>query len=363
MRSIFLMIIGLLVFVAPKLVSAEAMHLSVTNPQQVMVADIVNIPGKFVAKNEIAIGSPLQQQRVTAVFVEEGEWVEKGQLLATLESPLQSAAVKQLQAETEKATAYIKQQQALTTQSQKELQRLAPLAKTGVISANEFGKVKSEALSQQALLEASRAELRQLQAQLTREQSQEDKSKIIAPVSGVISERYAMNGTLSDNALLFKLIENNEIEFEAAAHSSELARIRGSNPVVIQLAEDRGFLGKLRYLSPKIDSLTQLGKIRVALNEAGQNIRVGQIATLVYTNTPETQITLPYSAIRTEEKGERFIFTVAQGVVTKQKVQTGKIQNGRVEIISPLATDLDVITYAQAFLSPDDIVIPVKDSQ
>ena len=363
MRSIFLMIAGLLVLIAPTLACAEAMRLSVTNPQQTMAIDVVNIPGKFVAKNEVSIGSPLQQQRVTAVFVEEGEWVEKGQLLATLESPLQSAAVKQLQAETEKATAYIKQQQALTAQSQKELQRLMPLAKTGVISANEFGKAKSEALSQQALLEASRAELRQLQAQLTREQSQEDKSKIIAPVSGVISERYAMNGTLSDNALLFKLIENNEIEFEAAAHSSELARIRGSNPVVIQLSENKQLLGKLRYLSPKIESLTQLGKMRVALNEAPNSIRIGEIATLVYANSPEEQLTLPYSAIRTETNGERFVFTVTEGVVTKQKVQTGKIQNGRVEILSPLATNLDVVTYAQAFLSQDDIVIAVKDSQ
>ncbi|WP_247709290.1 hypothetical protein [Morganella morganii] len=46
-----------------------------------------------MAKNEIAIGSPLQQQTVTAVFAGEGQQMEKNQLLATLESPLQSAAV------------------------------------------------------------------------------------------------------------------------------------------------------------------------------------------------------------------------------------------------------------------------------
>jgi len=72
------------------------------HPQIVRSAPVITLPGKFVAKNEIVIGSPLQQQTVTAVFVEEGQPVEKNQLLATLESPLQNASVRQLQAETEK---------------------------------------------------------------------------------------------------------------------------------------------------------------------------------------------------------------------------------------------------------------------
>lgn len=342
---------------------AEEIRLSVTNPKNVMAVDVVSIPGKFVAKNEISIGSPLQQQMVTAVFVEEGEWVEKGQLLATLESPIQSAGVNQLKAEIDKAAAYIKQQEALSAQSQQELQRLSPLAKTGVISANEFGKAKSEAAAQSALLTASRAELRQLKAQLMREQSQEDKSKIIAPVSGVISERHAMNGTLSDNSLLFKLIENNELEFEAQAHPSELSRIVGSNPVVINLDENQSALGRLRYLSPKIDALTQLGKIRVALTEPTKQVRLGETGTMVYRNSPREQLSLPYSAIRTEPNGERYIFTVTDGKVAKQKIQIGKIQQGRVEVLTPLAPSLDVVAYAQAFLSDDDIIVPVKDSQ
>lgn len=342
---------------------AEEIRLSVTNPKNVIAVDVVSIPGKFVAKNEISIGSPLQQQMVTAVFVEEGEWVEKGQLLATLESPIQSAGVNQLKAEIDKAAAYIKQQEALSAQSQQELQRLSPLAKTGVISANEFGKAKSEAAAQSALLTASRAELRQLKAQLMREQSQEDKSKIIAPVSGVISERHAMNGTLSDNSLLFKLIENNELEFEAQAHPSELSRIVGSNPVVINLDENQSTLGKLRYLSPKIDALTQLGKIRVVLTEPTKQVRLGETGTMVYRNSPREQLSLPYSAIRTEPNGERYIFTVTDGKVAKQKIQIGKIQQGRVEVLTPLAPSLDVVAYAQAFLSDDDIIVPVKDSQ
>lgn len=117
---------------------ADDARVSVTHPQTVRSAPVITLPGKFVAKNEIAIGSPLQQQTVTAVFAEEGQQVEKNQLLATLESPLQSAAVRQLQAETEKAAAYIRQQSVLEAQSQRDLTRMTKLARSGVISASEF---------------------------------------------------------------------------------------------------------------------------------------------------------------------------------------------------------------------------------
>ncbi|WOB99913.1 MULTISPECIES: efflux RND transporter periplasmic adaptor subunit [unclassified Providencia] len=364
MKYTFLAILCSFIMMVAYGVQAEEIRLSVTHPQKIKVADTVSLPGQFVARNEISIGSPLQQQIVTAVFVEEGEWVEKGQLLATLESPIQSAAVQQLKAEIDKAAAYIKQQEALSRQSQSELQRLSPLAKTGVISANDFNKAKSETAAQHALLAASRAELRQLQAQLQREQSQEDKAKIIAPVAGVISERHAMSGTLSDNALLFKLIENNELEFEALAHPSELNRIVGSNPVTIQINDNKAVSGKLRFLAPKIEALTQLGKIRVTLTDPIKSMRLGETGTMRYTNSPREYISLPYSAIRTEPDGQRFIFSVTNdGRVKKQPVQIGKIQHGHVEILSPLTANLDVVTYAQAFLSEDDKVVPVRAPQ
>ncbi len=340
---------------------AENMRLSVTQPQKIEHIEVISLPGKFIAKNEVAIGSPLQQQMVIDVFVEEGQWVEKGQLLATLESPLQNASVEQLQAETEKAAAYIQQQKALSEQSQKELSRLKPLAHKGVISANDFEKAKSEAVAQQAMLNASRAELRQLQAQLLKEQSQQEKSKIIAPISGVISERHAIRGMLTDNQLLFKIIENNEIEFEAFAHSSELKRLSTIESITLKANDNNQFIGKLRYLSPKIDAISQLGKIRISMTNERPNIQLGESGTAIINKAAKPILTLPYSAIRTIDNGERIIFTVENNTVKQQKIVIGQVQGGRVEIVSPLPTDINVVNNAQAFLTENDKVIPVKD--
>ncbi|WP_232373812.1 hypothetical protein H0910_18830 [Providencia alcalifaciens] len=79
-------------FISPASLS-ETVRLNMTSPEQTTYAETFSLPGTFVARNEIAIGSPLQQQMVIDVLVEEGQWVEKNQLLAILESPIQNASV------------------------------------------------------------------------------------------------------------------------------------------------------------------------------------------------------------------------------------------------------------------------------
>lgn len=156
MKNRILIVTTLFLFSVSPAGLADDVRVSVTHPQIIRSAPVITLPGKFVARNEIAIGSPLQQQTVTAVFAEEGQPVEKNQLLATLESPLQSAAVRQLQAETEKAAAYIRQQSVLAAQSQRDLTRMTKLARSGVISASEFEKAKSDTQAQRALVDAGR---------------------------------------------------------------------------------------------------------------------------------------------------------------------------------------------------------------
>ncbi|WP_420173588.1 efflux RND transporter periplasmic adaptor subunit [Morganella morganii] len=362
MKNRILIVTTLFLFSVSPAGLADDVRVSVTHPQIIRSAPVITLPGKFVAKNEIAIGSPLQQQTVTAVFAEEGQPVEKNQLLATLESPLQSAAVRQLQAETEKAAAYIRQQSVLAAQSQRDLTRMTKLARSGVISASEFEKAKSDTQAQRALVDAGQAELRQLQAQLAREKSQEDKSKIYAPAAGIISERHAVQGMLSDNTLLFKLIENGEIEFEATAGADELAQMQETSAVTMKTANNRQLNGTVRFISPVLSSLTQSGRVRVTVTD-GADLRQGQTGVLTYTAAPREYQSLPYSAVRTGAKGERTVFIVKNNKVMQQPVQTGAIDNGQITVLSPLPPDADVVVNAQAFLTDNDTVTPVKAAQ
>lgn len=57
------------------------------------------------------------------------------------------------------------------------------------------------------------------------------------------------------------------------------------------------------------------------------------------------------------------MFIVKNNKVMQQPVQTGAIDNGQITVLSPLPPDADVVVNAQAFLTDNDTVTPVKAAQ
>ncbi|MFC0308722.1 biotin/lipoyl-binding protein [Gallibacterium trehalosifermentans] len=76
----------------------SSLKISVIKPQQIDFAKTLKLSGTWVAKEEIAIGTALQDQQVLSVLVEAGDHVKKGQILATLEYSNVQSQLKQNQA-------------------------------------------------------------------------------------------------------------------------------------------------------------------------------------------------------------------------------------------------------------------------
>ncbi|PHM38004.1 RND efflux system, membrane fusion protein CmeA [Xenorhabdus mauleonii] len=343
--------------------SQQQMRVSTTTVQAVPFTPSVKIVGTVVARNEIAITPALTQLVITDVLVEEGDDVKQGQILATLETPIQDEKVKRAQAELEKALALVKQNEAKNTQAQSELKRAKPLSVTGVISASEFDEYKMEASSALSALNAAKAEFRQLQAQLAEEKTQRAKTTIIAPKDGVISERVATSGMITDNNFLFKLIENNQYEFSADAYISHLKQVKLGSSAVINLTGEDKITGKVRYISPKIDSITQIGKIRIALENAPKDIKLGDFGSALFQLNPETINAIPYSAVTmiatniASDKNKATVFVVGKNNAAEKKhVITGRVFDNWIEIKSGLSPKDKVIVSASPFLQEMDTV-------
>ncbi|MBD2782275.1 efflux RND transporter periplasmic adaptor subunit [Xenorhabdus szentirmaii] len=335
----------------------EQMRVSTTTMQPVPFAPSIKILGSVVAKNEIAITPALTQLVITGVLVEEGDHVKQGQVLATLETPIQDEKVKRAQAELEKARALIQQNEAMNNQAQSELKRAKSLNATGVISASEFDKFIMEANSSSSALNAAKAEYRQLQAQLAEEKTQRAKTTIIAPTDGIISERVAISGMMTDTNFLFKLIENNQYEFSAEAYVSHLKQITPGSATIVSLTEGEKISGKVRYISPKIDPITQIGKIRVSLENVPKDIKLGDFGSALFQFKPETINAIPYSAANMSDKNTASVFIVGKdNVVEKKQVVTGQVFDNWIEIKSGLSSKDKVIVSASPFLQEMDTV-------
>lgn len=312
--------------------------------------------GTVVAKNEIIISSALPDHVITQVLVEEGEWVKKGDLLAVLETPLQDQGVNRILAEIEKTQELIKQQEALYTHASTELKRMKLLTKKNVISLNELDKYKSEASSSFAALNAIKADKRQLEAQLASQKIQQAKTKLLAPIDGVISERIAKVGNLTDNSHLFKLIEQNKLEFEIDEYYTKVGSLKKGDSINVHLDENKNITGEVRFVSPKIDSITQLRKVRVSLVDTPNNIQVGSFGYAIYDSENKKIEVLPYSAIRYQSDNINYVYVVIDDLVHKVNVITGVIFDGKVQIISGVNKDDNIIATSSSFLNEADKV-------
>ncbi|WP_340609171.1 efflux RND transporter periplasmic adaptor subunit [Xenorhabdus bharatensis] len=348
---------SILIFNTNAQTSTEQMYVSTTTIQSVPFVPTVNILGSIVAKNEVVISPTLTQLIITHVLVEEGDHVKQGDVLAMLETPIQDEKVRQASAKLEQSLSLIKQNEAVNSQAQSELKRVKPLISSGVISASEFERYRMEANSALAALNAAKAEYRQLQALLQEEKSQRAKTTILAPNNGVISERVATVGMTTDTNYLFKLITDNQYEFSAEAYITELKKIRVGFPTTITLTEGEKITGKVRYISPKINPVTQIGTIRIALENVSADIRPGDFGYAFFQFKPENINAIPYSAVNITNGNKASVFIVGKkNVVEKKQLNIGRIFGDWIEIKSGLSANDKVVISASPFLQEMDTV-------
>ena len=155
----------------------------------------IAVSGSLVGRDEIAIRTPLQDQRIAAVLVEEGDWVRRP-AAGHAGNGYPDAQLRQAQATLGRARAQVQQQEALNAEAQTQLRRISPLVRSGSVSAQQIDQQQAQARSSAAALAAARAEQEQARAGWRRHRRNAT-SALLAPADGIVSERHARAGALA----------------------------------------------------------------------------------------------------------------------------------------------------------------------
>ena len=214
-------------------------------------------------------------------------------------------------------------------------------------------------------MQAARAEIAQLQSQLTDSRHQRAKAEITAPVSGIISQRAAEAGALTGSDALFHIIQDGEMELAANATADELSVLKTGMPAKVRVrGQHEPLSGSIRLISPQMDSGTRLGTVRIALEKqpALQNGAYGEAE--VQLPTQESAAALPVQAVSFADDGQAFVMLVgADNRVKRQAVNIGRQNAEWVEIVSGVNAGARVVKNAAAFVSDGDLIIPVTEPQ
>lgn len=299
--------------------------------------------GNIAAWQEVVIGSELSGQRITKVNANVGDSVQRGQVLAEINS-------ESIRAELATTKANYAEAKAVLADASINNQRIQQLKNTGAISQQEATKYLTSQSTAQARLDAAKAQIDSNQLRLTQTQ-------VIAPDHGVISARTATVGSLAQTGQeLFRLIRDNRLEWRAEVTSTDLYKLKkGMTAHITSPDPSRSAVsGSVRMIAPVIDPQTRYGLVYVDIPTTDA-VRMGMFVKGEFDLGEKPALTVPQTAVLLRD-GFSYVFIVNKdNRVTQQKVTLGRRLNDRVEIVD-LAANTQLVASGTGFLSDGDLI-------
>ncbi len=324
----------------------QAPHITVVVPGRTSVTNVITATGSLGARREMPVGVVGEGGMVTRVWVEPGDWVRQGQVLASIERSVQSQETNQLAANVVVA-------QADARLAQSELDRASTLVARGFISKADLDR-------KTATRDSARARVAVAQAQLGAGRARVGRLDIRAPAGGLVLTRAVEPGQVvgAGSGVLFRLARDGEMELKAQLAEGDLARMNIGFPAkVTPVGTGVSFTGHIWQLSPVIDPQARQGVARIAL-AYDKALRPGGFATAEIASGSVDAPLLPESAVQSDEKGN-FVLIVDKGnKVERRDVKVGSVTNAGIPVIGGLSGGERVVLTAGAFLNPGETVVP-----
>ncbi|HEX7914627.1 efflux RND transporter periplasmic adaptor subunit [Rudaea sp.] len=219
------------------------------------------------------------------LFVEEGQSVKAGQVLAQLEQDTARAKLAQAEAQMRKADASF-------NYSEKAIQKQ-------LIPQRDFDQAKYDMQNLRAAREEAALNLRF--------------TTIVAPVDGVIAERSVKLGNLiQTNQNLFRIVGMDPLQAVLNVPERQLGILKSGQPVVLEAdaLPGRKFAGNILRIAPVVDSNSGTFRVTCEFHDQSGTLKPGMFGRIgiVYDQRADA-LTVPRSAL-VEEDGETAVFVV-----------------------------------------------------
>jgi HlyD family secretion protein len=220
-----------------------------------------------IEATEVAV-APKISGRISEIFVQEGDIVEKGQAVATLETQelqarleLSQAQIKQAQENEKYARAVLEQAQSELSLAQKNYKRAKELYHAKAVSLVVFEQEETRYLSASAAAKAAEANVAQAdeaihvaQAQLQTVRVSLDESTLRAPIKGRVLYKLAQNGEVvgsGQNVLI--LLDLLDTYMSVFLSTAEAGRVDFDSEarIVLDAFSDIAIPARITFISPK----------------------------------------------------------------------------------------------------------------
>ena len=305
------------------------------------IVETISATGKIQPQTEIKISADVSGE-IVELFVKEGDYVIKGDLLLKIKSDIYLSILERAEASLNSSLANLLMAEAQFQESQQNFNRNKKLLESEAISIADFEKIESQYKVSKLNVESAKYAIISSEASVKEAKENLAKTKIYAPKNGTISrlnieigERVVGTAQMSGTEIL-SLANLNEMEVVVEVNENDILNVEIGDKVDIEVdaLANQNFKGVVSeiansadYVGISADQLTTF-KVKIEIIDVA-NFKPGMTATVdIITakinnalSVPIESITLRYDSI--SDKKIECVFLILDDKVKKVNVKTG----------------------------------------
>jgi membrane fusion protein (multidrug efflux system) len=317
--------------------SAAAVPVEVQALKRAAMVAVYSGTASIEANNEADVVAKVGGE-VRQIFVEEGDAVREGQVLARLDGDRLRLDVAQTEANLRKL--------------ERDYKRQLELSEKGLVAKGTAENAKYDLDALRAAYDSARLEL--------------GYTEIRAPIPGVVSARHIKVGnTIKPNDPTFRVTNLDPLLAYVHVPEKEFRKLAPGQPadVVVDALGGERFTGTISRISPTVDPQTGTFRARVEVADATRHLKPGMFARVnIAYERRDNALQLPRTAI-IDSDGEQSVYIVAGDKAEQRKITTGLANNGWIEVLGGLKGDERVVVVGQAGLKSGTLVKVVDDGK
>jgi HlyD family secretion protein len=388
--SAAIMVIALFAGCAPS--GDNTISVKTTAAQKQALDSSITVTGTLLPASSVNVASKLTGGfQITAISVEVGSAVKKGDTLALLDTAQLDAQLTQAEAQLNAANTAVsgaKSSKSVASSGynaavdglEKAKANLAlaqstydNMAASGTATAAELtqaamvlegannayancatavAQLKSTKTTASNAVNSAEANVEVAQATIDLINLQLANAKIVSPVDGIVVSKNVNVGEMATTAApLFTIANESSLKLKGTVSQEALPSISGGQSVNISVDIYPGtvYTGTISLISPIAVATGEYFPVEISISDP-ENLKPGLSATASIEVTGAQNIIVPISAVLTEN-GASYVFVLENGAVVKKPVKTGLSNTNSIEILSGLNEGEKVVTSNVSILS------------
>jgi RND family efflux transporter MFP subunit len=340
---------------------------------------VLQATGYVTARRQATVSAQITGT-LTAVLIEEGDHVKKGQVLARLDDSAYKAALDAAKAQAAAAHALVAQYRVQLAQDLRDAARQQSLAARGLVAKQTAEQARTLAESMRAQLVSQQKQVAAADAQVEQAQVNFDYCVVRAPFSGVITTKDAQVGEVVSpfsagggftRTGIGTIVDMNSLEVDVDVNEAYIGRVKPdmSAEAVLDAYPDWRIPAHVIAIVPAADRSKATVKVRVALEQKDPRIvpDMGvRVSFLDAKPQPDAQapkgVLVPANAI-VQRDGHDVVFVVAGGRAEQRVVQPAAQAYGDLRLLPDAVNAGDNVVVAPAPALHDGSDVRVQASK